>query len=127
MQKIISLIMVIVGLINFFPIVGVFSATSVQNLYHIGVQSQDVAILLRHRAVLFGIVGGFMIIAAFRPDLQPSAFTMGFISMIGFLLITLMEGNPNAGIHKVFMIDLFATIGLIIALGLKLWFAQPAA
>ena len=39
------------------------------SLYGVEVQG-DLAILMRHRAVLFGLLGGLMILAAFRPHLK---------------------------------------------------------
>ena len=120
MQKIINALLIVVGLINFYPIVGACSAREVENVYRIGEQAGDIVILLRHRAVLLGIIGALMMYAAFRPDLQPIAFTIGLISMVAFLVITRLEGNPGTGIHKIFVIDLSAIIGLCAALGLRL-------
>ena len=49
-----------------------------QGLYGIPIDEPNLAILMRHRAVLFGLLGVFMLIAAFRPLYQPLALIAGF-------------------------------------------------
>ena len=70
MEKIITGVLIIVGLINFYPLVGVFSNETVSNLYQINVTNNDILVLLRHRAILFGLLGAFIIYSAFKTELQ---------------------------------------------------------
>jgi hypothetical protein len=44
-------------LINFLPVTGALSGKRIQALYGVAVEDSNSEILMRHRAVLFGIVG----------------------------------------------------------------------
>jgi nicotinamide riboside transporter PnuC len=70
---------------------------------------------MRHRAVLFGMLGLFMIYAAFKPSLQPLAFLAGFLSVISFIVIAWSVGGYNEAIRRVVIADVVAVIALCIA------------
>ena len=70
---------------------------------------------MRHRAVLFGLLGLFLAYAAFRPALQPAAILVGLVSVVSFLFIAWSVGGYNQAIHKVFIADLVALAALCIA------------
>lgn len=121
MEKIVSGILILVGLINFYPVIGVLSAQTLSNLYVIALQDRDTIILLRHRAILFGVLGAFLIYSAFQPALQNWAIAIGLVSMLSFVAIAWLVGDYGAGIRKVIIADVIASAGLFIALGLRLW------
>ena len=121
MERIITAIFVLVGAINLYPVVGVLSAKMLSSLYVIDVQNNDLLILLRHRAILFGLLGGFIIYSAFKPELQWLAIIMGLISMLSFIVIAFLVGDYGAGVRKVIIADVIATSGLLIILGLR-WY-----
>lgn len=121
MERIITRILFLVGAINFYPVVGVLSAKMLSNLYLIDVQSNDPLILLKHRAVLFGLLGGFIIYSAFKPELQWLAIIMGLVSMLSFIVVAFLVGDFGAGIRKVIIADVIASGGLLIVLGLR-WY-----
>ena len=77
----------IAGLINFAPVMGVLGDTFIASAYGIDVTNRELSLLLQHRAVLFGIIGGLLLTAAFRPALRPVAAACGFTSMVGFALL----------------------------------------
>lgn len=106
----------IVGLINFIPVIGVISAEQLTRLYGITLSDNNLIILLQHRALLFGIIGAFIIYAAFHPNLQPIAFIAGFISMLGFILIAWKTGGYNQELAKIITMDIIALVLLLIAL-----------
>jgi hypothetical protein len=51
------------------------------------VADSNLSILLRHWAVLFGLVGGFMQYAAFKPELATVATLGDLVSMLTYVLI----------------------------------------
>lgn len=114
-KTIISVLLIIVGLINFAPILGVISAEQLAKLYGVTLTDKNLIILLQHRALLFGIVGGFIIYAAFYPALQPYAFVAGLISMLGFLGIVWRNGGYNNDLAKIITADIIGLILLSIA------------
>ena len=124
MEKIITGILILVGLINFYPIIGVFSNETVSNLYQINVTNNDILVLLRHRAVLFGLLGVFIIYSAFKTELQRWAIVVGLVSMLSFILIAHLVGDYGVGSSKIIIADIIASAGLVIAAGVRLWFVK---
>ena len=74
MSKAISSCLIIAGLINFFPVLGVFSTTVLSNAYGIPEPQGNLAILLQHRALLFGILGAIIIASVFKNTYKPRLF-----------------------------------------------------
>ena len=54
MTKAITLCLIIVGLINLAPVLGVLSAQRLEQGYDILLPSNELIVLMRHRALLFG-------------------------------------------------------------------------
>jgi len=118
-NKIVAICLFIIGLINFLPLLGILSVGKLEHAYGISITSSDLEILMRHRALLFGILGGFIMASAFRQVLQGAAIIMAAISMMGFILLTYLVGGINSEISNVVLIDWFACILLLVAAGLK--------
>ena len=114
MERLTKFILVIVGLVNFFPLIGVTSAETLASLYGIPAPGGDLLILLQHRALLFGVLGGFLIFSAFRGHLRRAAVTMGFVSMLGFIAILLASGEYGAKLWNVAVIDAVASLALAV-------------
>ena len=108
-----KLILLVVGLINLFPLIGVISASQINQLYGIQIDSPDLVVLMRHRAILFGLLGAFIIYSAFRQSLQSVACIAGLLSMMAFVLLAFASGNVNAELNKVALIDAVASIALL--------------
>jgi hypothetical protein len=116
MQKAITALLILVGIIHLLPISGVLGAERLSALYGLSFQEPNISILMRHRAILFGILGLFFVYAAFQPTLQPLAFAAGFISVISFLGIAWSVGGYNAAVGKVVLADLVALASLLLAM-----------
>ena len=119
MQYVIAAILVVVGLINLSPVIGVLSAEQLARLYGVSLDSPDLLILMRHRALLFGLLGSLIIAAAFRPALQLFACVAGLVSMLGFIVIAYSVGNYGDAIGTVVIADLIASVGLFVVLVLR--------
>lgn len=120
MNHAISLILVLVGLINALPVIGALGGEALASLYGLPVDEPNLLVLLRHRAVLLGLVGAFMIVAAFRPVLRPSAFVLGFSSMLSFIALAYSVGGINGAVQRVALIDVVASVLLVGAVVLHL-------
>ncbi len=127
MKQITTITLIIVGLINLLPIVGVASGATLAKLYGIDEPSGDLLILLRHRALMLGLVGGMLICAALVPQLQPAAMVIGLLSMLGFVALTFGVGEAGAAINRVAWIDILASIGLVAVALLNQLSKSPAA
>jgi hypothetical protein len=119
MQRAISIILVAVGLMNLYPIIGVLSADALTNLYGVTILDNDLLILTRHRAVMLGIIGIFMVIAAFRPNLQSAAIIAGLTSMLAFVGLTLGAGDSGESVNKVMLADVLGSLALFVAIFLR--------
>ena len=91
------------------------AAERLKALYGIDVDSPDLEILMRHRAVLFGILGAFFAYAAFVPALQPIAFVAAAASLATFFYLAVAVGNYGAPIRKIVVGDVVAVICLAAA------------
>lgn len=105
--------LIIVGVINFIPLVGVISSSQLSQMYGIDIDSANVSVLLRHRAVLFGLLGAFIIYSAFKPSLQMLAAAAGFVAMISFIVLTYTMESVGDEIRKVALVDIVATVLLL--------------
>lgn len=109
-------ILVLAGLINLYPIIGVISAAQLEKLYGLPLEHPDLVLLMRHRAVLFGLLGALIIASAFRTSLRPLAITAGLISMLAFIVLALVADHYGAAIHKIVVADVLASVGLVAVL-----------
>ncbi|BDX07524.1 hypothetical protein [Planctobacterium marinum] len=119
-MKIVSVCLLLVGLIHLLPLQGLFGVERIAGLYGVAVNDNNMAILLLHRAVLFGILGGFFIFSAFKPGLQLLAIVVGLISTLSFILIAQLFAPVNSAINKVVIADWIAVVLLLIATTLVL-------
>ncbi len=120
MTIVISGILLLVGLIHLIPFVGVLGPERLHNLYKIDLGDPNLILLMRHRAVLFALVGGVLVLAAWRSEWQGLALTIGMVSTASFIVLAGAEAY-NSAIRRVILIDWVALGGLIIAAALWAW------
>ena len=113
-QYFVSATLIIVAIIHLLPVVGVFGADRLESLYGVAIEDPSLLVLMRHRAVLFGLVGGLIMVAAFLPRYQPIAFVGGFVSVLTFLVLVWMIGDTNEQIRRVVVADIVALVCLVI-------------
>ena len=110
MKTIKSILFIAVGLLNLVPVIGVVSADQIARLYGIDVDTTDLEVLMRHRAVMLGLVGMFLMAAAFRPSLQLPAAIAGLVSMASFVLLAFASGNVGPEVSRVANADIVGCI-----------------
>ncbi len=113
MHYLVSTMLVIIGIIHLLPLSGVFGAERLAALYGMPFNEPNLAILMRHRAVLFGLLGLFLLYAAFRPALQSLAFAAAFVSVVSFLWLAWSVGGYNPQLERVFIADVVALVCLV--------------
>lgn len=118
--------LVISAIIHLLPIAGVLGSERLSILYGLSFDDPNLAILMRHRAVLFGLLGCFLIYAAFQPQLQPLAFIAGLISVISFLWLAWSIGDYNALVKRVVVADVVALVCLLVASGAYVFSARQS-
>ena len=112
MKRLWVLLVLVAALINLAPVLGAASAERMSALYGVSLEDPSLQILMRHRAVLFGLVGGLLVAAAFHPPLRAVGYVVGFTSMLSFLLIAGAVGEYNAQIQGILLADLVGIASL---------------
>ena len=123
-ERTIAALFIVVGIIHFLPLSGAISAGRLSKLYGVSFQDPNLVILMRHRAVLFGLLGAFFFYAAAQPAIQAPAFVAGFISVGSFIGLAKAEAGYNTAIGRVVAADLVAAVCLVA--GLSLWMLNRA-
>ncbi len=112
-ERAITGLMLVVAVVHLLPISGFFGVERLASLYEIEITDGNLEILMRHRAILFGILGGFLAYAAFTPVLQPVAFLAAFVSVASFFFLSFSVGEFNDAIRKVVIADIVASVSLL--------------
>jgi hypothetical protein len=108
-----TLLIVIVAFINLAPVTGALSVARMESLYGIEIAGADLEVLMRHRAFLFSIVGGLILASAFHRPLRAIGLVVGLTNMLSFIVIAWMVGGHDREIGRVAMIDAVAIVALI--------------
>ncbi|MEO0974621.1 MAG: phosphopantetheine adenylyltransferase [Pseudomonadota bacterium] len=112
----VTLSLLIVGVIHFLPVSGVLGAERLAGLYGVDVSDPSLSLLMRHRAVLFGLLGAFLVYAAFVPSLHWLGLGAGLVSVGGFLALAWQGGGAySEQLRTVVIVDLVALLALILA------------
>lgn len=115
MELIFRITLFIAGVINLLPSVLAFLPDKISKSYGIEIPNENYELLLRHRAILFGIIGGLMIYSAVAKKHYEVSTVIGLISMISFIvLFFLIGGDINSELKKVMSIDIVGTVILCI-------------
>ena len=112
MRYVVSAMLFVVGIIHLLPLSGVLGVDQLASLYGVTVAEPNSALLLRHRAVLVGVLGVFLIAAAFRSSLQRAAFAAGLASVVSFLWLAWPVSILNTQLTRVFYVDVVALVCL---------------
>lgn len=114
MQALISAMLIVVGLIHLLPMVGVIGSARLSALYGLPFDEPNLAILMRHRAALFGLLGLFFVASAFQPAWQGLALLAGLASVLSFLWLAWSVGGCNERLRRVVLADVLALACLIV-------------
>ena len=94
----------VLALIHVSPFAAFFVPSLITRLYSVPASDPDFA-LLHHRAALFGAIFIACVWAAIDGDARKLAATVTALSMISFLIIYLMQGQP-ASLRSIAAADL---------------------
>lgn len=114
-QGIVVLVLLGVGLLNLIPGIGLIAPGRLADLYGVAGLGGNEVVLLRHRALLLGLLGVFMIMAVAVPAWRLAALGAGLISNLVFVLLVL-PAEVTPAVDRVAWIDLIALPFLVLAL-----------
>lgn len=112
---IVSGVLAITGVIHILALAGVAGSNALERIYGVTTIDPNVELLLRHRAILFGLLGTGFLIAAFRRDWQPFALAVAIVSTASFVLLGWMLPERNEAIDRVVLVDLVLAPLLVVA------------
>ncbi len=105
MRFVLPTVLVLVAVIHALPVIGVLGATRLSQLYGVNVDDPSLELLMRHRAVLFGLLAGFFVYAALRPELRLAGLITGLVSVGSFLVLAQTAPGITAGVATVVRAD----------------------
>lgn len=113
-EDVIVVALLVAGLIKALPVVGALGPRRLAALYGRPFDDPDGVVLMRHRALLFGLLGSLLAGAAFVPALRPAAFLAGLLSALSF--IVLARHRRSAAMRRLVRADQVVTAVLLAAL-----------
>lgn len=119
MRLLLSISLAAAGIIHLLPLAGVMGADTLESLYGLPIDEPNLEILMRHRAVLFGLLGGLLLASVFLPGLQSAAMLAGLVSAASFIGIALDVGGYNAMLSRIVQADAIAVACLVLACGIR--------
>ncbi len=115
-ERLITALLLVVAVIHLIPLSGFFGVERLNSLYGLAIDDANLEILMRHRAIIFGILGGLFVYAAFIPAIQPIAFVAAFISIASFFLLAFSVDEFNSEIRTIVIADVVAGVALLSAI-----------
>lgn len=125
MEKLTVALLLIAGFIKILPLSGLLGADKLNALYGMPFEGRDLLILMQHRAVLFGLLGGFILLSAWQPALRPYALAAGLISALAFIALAYAHGGFNVQIMRAVIADVVVVVACVGALALHV-LRQPS-
>lgn len=115
MKHLVPLSLLLVALLHALPLAGVLGGPRLQALYGVAVPDPALELLLRHRAVLFGLLAVALAAAAWQPAWRAAGLVAGIVSVASFLLLAVQAGPLTPALSTVFRLDLLALALLLVA------------
>jgi hypothetical protein len=124
MRFVIPAVLLLVATIHALPVVGVLGPGKLSQLYGFPVTEGSLELVLRHRAVLFGLLAGFLAYAAFKPELHRLALVAGLVSVASFLVLAALVSSYSQPLATVVRVDWAALLLLFFGLAAHIFAAR---
>ncbi|KAI9032402.1 membrane protein [Hyaloraphidium curvatum] len=104
----------LVGVVHLMPLAGLSGRAALSRGYGVDIADPVVVMLMRHRAALFGCVGGLLLYSAYEPEskVRRAALGVGFASVVSFLYLARGMELPKE-VQRVVTID-WAMLGALV-------------
>jgi hypothetical protein len=119
MERIIQGALIVAGLIHFLPVAGVISGDRLTSMYALPFEERNLQILMRHRAVMLGLLGAFVLYSAFRPVIRAPAIFLGAVSLASLVSLAWSTGGYNPSLSTVVIADTIAVLCFLFAAALS--------
>jgi len=115
MENLYRLILLITGLVHILPFSFLFFTEQLQKSYGVDISDANLQLLLRHRAIFFGLIGVGLILSAVKKSFYGWAAAIGLISMVSFVWLFYQIGGINQQLRSVMLIDVFISAALFLS------------
>ena len=112
MEAVFRVVLFLGGLIHLPPFTLSFLPERIGSAYGVEVTGPNMMLLLRHRAVLFGIVGAVIVYSSLKKRHYALATFFGLASMLSFILLYGIVGGINDSLKSVMWVDVAASVAL---------------
>lgn len=113
-------VLLVTGVVHLLPLTGVTGAAALTRLYGASIEDPNLLLLMRHRAVLFGLLGAGLVGSAFYSEYHRTALIAGLISTLSFVVLAWSADAYSPQVNRVILIDVVAASMLAVALMLPL-------
>jgi hypothetical protein len=127
MKYVTVIALLVSAIIHLLPVPGVAGPAALGKLYGIAVSDANTAILLQHRALLFGMLAILMLLAIAMPTLRVTVLAAGLFSAASFVVVALWVGGYDAAIARVVAADVVVSVLLAAGLCTEWWLARQAS
>lgn len=117
MRFLVTALLLVAGIIHLLPLPGALGASRLEKLYGLPFGEPNLLILMQHRAILFGLLGLFLVYAAFQSEWQRMAILAGLVSAGSFVAIAYSVGGYGTAVQRVVIADIVAIVCLLVAGG----------
>ena len=114
-KSVMAVLLLVPAIIHLLPLYGLLGPAQLTTLYGLDFSDPSLQVLMRHRAVLFGMVGVLLAAAAYRPGLRGAALLAGVVSVLSFFALAYGIEGANAQVMRVAAVDWLAFACLVVA------------
>jgi hypothetical protein len=112
-------VVMIAAVAQLVPMAAAFHPPLLERLYGIRLPDESTLLLLRHRAVLLGLVGLGLLAGLVSRPILPGAIALGLASKLSYLLLVAGAHAPTPELGRVARVDLVTAP--LLCLGALLW------
>ena len=116
MEGLTRAVLVAADIVHLLPAAGLLGARQLQRLYGVALDHPDLIVLMRHRALLFAVLGIGLIAAVAWPSLRTAMLLAGLVSTAGFCVLAATQPELGGALRRVAWIDLPIALGLALVL-----------
>lgn len=125
-HRIAAVALLVAGFVHLLPLAGVLGGARLEALYGVAIPDATTLLLLRHRAVLFGLLGAALVVAAFRHAWHLAALAAALVSVVSFLALAGDGARLTPAVARVVQVDRVAAVVLAVGLAATLAGARHA-
>lgn len=101
MNYLVSIVFIVIAAcLQMLPLTGIYGRQTLKHQYDLDFDDNNMRILIKHRAALFGMIGFFMVYAAFDSQLQHYAIAAGLVNACTFILIAKLTKPYSVAIRR---------------------------